>query len=228
VPNGIELGGHEEAEAEGKRRLQEILTESVPGETWQTGGRSLSRMRNGARCSNCRSRVARAIGRRAKAHRSARACRSYGFFPRQKLIASHRLVSLACAAHAKKERAPVRGEGRPNISSMLVWVCRADQPYNDRGARSIPDRGTRARLALGLYPAIRNCIMRSTILLKLERKHKSWLKLVLAPIGDRRPSFMVAVEATGWALFFLLPSTAQRRDGICQSRSGAPSGKSFR
>lgn len=49
---------------------------------------------------------------------------------------------------------------------------------------------------VGSGPAIRNCIMRSTILLKLERKHKSWLKLVLAPIGDRRPSFMVAVEAT--------------------------------
>jgi len=28
--NGIELGDHEEAEAEGKRRLQEILTESDP------------------------------------------------------------------------------------------------------------------------------------------------------------------------------------------------------
>ena len=141
--NGIELGGHEEAEAEGKRRLQEILTESVPGETWQTGGRSLSRMRNGARCSNCRSRVARAIGRRAKAHRSARACRSYGFFPRQKLIASHRLVSLACAAHAKKERAPVRGGRGAQISA---------EPINLTTIVGAADWRTRARSALGLWP----------------------------------------------------------------------------
>jgi hypothetical protein len=111
--NGIELGGHEEAEAEGKRRLQEILTESAPGETWQTGGRSLSRMRNGARCSNCRSRVARAIGRRAKAHRSARACRSYGFFPRQKLIASPIGIVGMCGTRQKRTGAGPGG-GAPN------------------------------------------------------------------------------------------------------------------
>ena len=38
--NGIELGDHEEAEAEGKRRLQEILTESDPKGGMANRGRS--------------------------------------------------------------------------------------------------------------------------------------------------------------------------------------------
>ena len=58
--NGIELGGQQEEEEEGEQRVEEILTENAGA--WRTGGPLLSRMRNGARCSNCHSRRARAIG----------------------------------------------------------------------------------------------------------------------------------------------------------------------
>jgi hypothetical protein len=162
--NGIELGGHEEAEAEGKRRLQEILTESVPGETWQTGGRSLSRRRNGARCSNCRSRVARAIGGRP------RPIVRFGLvdptdFSRDKNSSPPIDWCRWHVRHTPKKNGR-RSGGRGAQISAQCW-CGSAELINLTtivGPALFPIGEQEGGWPLCSGPAIRNCIMRSTIL----------------------------------------------------------------
>jgi hypothetical protein len=154
--NGTELGGHEEAEAEGKRRLQEILTESDPKGGMANRGAVII-AEEGARCSNCRSRMARAIGTR----------------PRP--VVRLGLVDPADFSRDKNSSPPIGwcrwhvrhmpkkngrrsgGEGRPNIS-------RADQPYNDRGGRRLENKSAVGPWALAPPYATASCVRLGVVL----------------------------------------------------------------
>src|SRR5262245_21049042 len=93
-------------------------------------------MKTGKRLWNCHFRTAAAIGPNPAVFRSAQPGR-VGVCPQKVMLGK-----------CTKKRAPVRREGRPNVSSMLVWVCRADPPYNDQGRALFP-------IACGLTPGVR-------------------------------------------------------------------------